>query len=112
MSEDKPKTLPSRKIAPYRILVFALFARVQWISRYWDGLDAHVYMLFLPLQQRFGLARERIRGYFQWLQDLEYIRDLEFDRRGAHFAVRAPDTWNWNGEFDDSATPSTNEVPE
>lgn len=106
------RRLPSRKIAPYRLLVFALFARVEWISRYWDGLDTHVYMRFLPIQQRLGLNKGRIKSYFEWLQTMNYIRELEFVNRGAQFTVRAPDTWNWCGEFDDSTTPETNEDPE
>ena len=87
---------PRLRYAPFKVLAYVQFARLDCISRFFDGLDATLYIKTGPLCRKLKLRTESLQSHLKWLQETGYIRDLDLSWGEARFRVRAPDTFNWS----------------
>ena len=99
---------PRYRYVPYKILSYALFARLDCISRYAAGLDTHVAIRSGAFGRRLKVRRDSLRDHLRWLEESGYIRDLVFEFGRASFLVRSPNTHNWSADLpgDTNSQPS------
>jgi ribonuclease HI len=87
--------LQRTKTNPFRILVYALTAQQNWVSRYQTGSQTQVTIQHTPIRVALRLSASRFRTYLEWLEAAGYIRELRMETGRSSFVVPNAGTWNW-----------------
>lgn len=76
-----------RKLNPYKVLCVILFADTDFIT--WTS-EALVSVKLGPLSRSLGLPNYRVREYLIWLENNQYLENLDLSYGKADFLVRLP----------------------